>query len=72
MMGFDWYRHTIAVHHPEVVQPGEGPARVTAFDLAVRNLDERPVYLTKDVKDEGGFDGLELTEVGELWQVTLP
>jgi hypothetical protein len=72
MMGFDWYRHTVAIHHPEVAQPGEGATRTTRLDLILRNLDERAVYLTKDVKEEGDLPGLELTQVGELWQVTLP
>jgi hypothetical protein len=72
MMSFDWYRHTVAIHHPEVAQSGEGATRVTGLDLILRNLDGRAVYITKDVKDEEDLPGLELTQVGELWRVTLP
>jgi hypothetical protein len=72
MMSFDWYRHTIAVHHPEVAQPGEETANITDLDLVLLNLEERAVYVTRDVKDEGKLNGLELTQVGELWRVTVP
>jgi hypothetical protein len=76
MMGFDWYRHTIAVNHPEVVQQGEGATRFTKLDLILRNIDQRPIYLTKDVKqdleDEGTLSALELEEMGELWKVVSP
>jgi hypothetical protein len=69
MMGFEWYRHTVAVHHPEVDQPGPTAERVTKLDLALRNLDERAVYIAED---EGNLPGLQLTPVGPLWRVTSP
>jgi hypothetical protein len=72
MMSFEWYRHTVAVHHPQVAQPGEDATTVTELDLALLNLGKRAVYVTKGVKDEGALDGLELTQVGELWRVTAP
>jgi hypothetical protein len=72
MMSFEWYRHTVAVHHPQVAQPGEDATSVTELDLALLNLGKRAVYVTKGVKDEGALDGLELTQVGELWRVTAP
>ncbi len=69
MMTFAWYRRTVAIHHPDVAQPGPDATRVTKLDLVLRNLDQRAVYIAEDEED---LTGLVLTEVGELWRVTSP
>jgi hypothetical protein len=69
MMTFDWFRRTVAIHHPDVSQPGPDATRVTKLDLVLHNLDQRAVYIAEDEED---LTGLILTEVGELWRVTLP
>jgi len=69
MMTFDWYRDTIATHHPELNLPPPSNSRQLRQRMALRNLEQRPVYIT-GAEDE--LEGLEVTKVGPLWQVTLP
>lgn len=68
MLNFEWYRSTVASHHPEIALPDLGASPVKRAAV-LANLGERPVYIAEDEDD---LPGLELTPVGPLWRVTAP
>lgn len=72
MLSFEWYRHTVEAHHPEMALPRPDAERVTKLDVVLRNLDQRAVYVTAEGGEEEDLPGLELTPVGELLRVTTP
>ncbi len=72
MLAFDWYRRTVAIHHPDMRGPGPNATRATKLDLVLRNLDQRPVYIAENEEGDHVLPGLEVTPVGNLWRVTAP
>jgi hypothetical protein len=69
MLSFEWYRHTVEVHHPEMVLPGPSTVQTRKLDTVLRNIDQRAVYVAEDEDD---LPGMVLTPVGRLWRVTTP
>ncbi len=63
---FQWYRETIASHHPELQT--KGTEYIDLLEMVLRNVDQRPVYVTEESESEKLSD-LELEAVGPLWQV---
>jgi hypothetical protein len=69
MMTFEWYRDLIGTHLPEIDQPPPANSPEMKLGLALRNVDDRPVYLAKD---EDPPEALDAVDVGRLWRVTRP
>lgn len=80
MLSFEWYQHTVAVHHPEVVLPGGADAAHSKRDHIRRNLERWPVYITEDEDDLANLklepiEGIPCPGRGHdycLWRVTSP
>jgi hypothetical protein len=69
MLSFEWYRHTVTVHHPELVLPGPSTVKTRKLNTVLNNIDQRAVYIAEDEEDLGD---MVLTPVGRLWRVTRP
>jgi hypothetical protein len=50
LWGFDWYRRTLAAHHPEVTQVDGVDSTADLRDLIRSNLRQRPLYVTDDAR----------------------
>jgi len=69
LWSFDWYRHTLAVHHPVVALP-DGKTPPDLPELIRASLRERPVYVTGDARDMAG--GYRLEAAGPLYRLWPP
>ena len=59
LWGFDWYRRTLAAHHPAVALPDGATTPPELPELIRANLRQRPVYVTGDARDMAGDYRLE-------------
>ncbi|MBC8446778.1 MAG: hypothetical protein H8D78_03420, partial [Chloroflexi bacterium] len=59
LWGFDWYRRTLAVHHPVVALPDGATTPPDLPELIRANLRQRAVYVTEDARGTAGDYRLE-------------
>jgi hypothetical protein len=67
LWGFDWYRRSLAVHHPEVALPHGADAPPALPELVEANLRRRSVYATELARAEISAHVLE--RVGPLYRL---
>ena len=59
LWGFDWYRRTLAAHHPAVALPGGEGTSPDLPELIQANLRQRSVYVTEEARQAVGDYRLE-------------
>ncbi len=59
LWGFDWYRRTLAAHHPAVALPGGEETPPDLSELIQANLRQRSVYVTEEARQAVGDYRLE-------------
>ncbi|MDH7486280.1 MAG: DUF2723 domain-containing protein [Anaerolineae bacterium] len=67
LWGFDWYRRTLAAHHPAVALPDGATTPPDLPGLIEANLRQRPVYVTGDA--QAAISGCRMEPVGPLYRL---
>jgi len=67
LWGFDWYRRTVAVHHPAAASPDGQSPPPTLSKLIRANLARRPIYVTEEARR--AISSHRLEPVGPLYRL---